>query len=125
MTTEKGNGQQRLAMIETPAGQVFIALVKTMEADNCCNFSPTQADIDDAVPHIGWMMDAGYFAGDLAAARQDLDSDVWIAAGGEDSEAAQHFYRCPESFAAVASVLNRVFDRPYTGPWCPVQTEET
>lgn len=117
MATETEGGQQKLATIDTPAGQVFAALIKTMESDNCCNFSPIQADIDDAVPHIGLMMDVGYFAGDLAAAQLDLDSDVWMAAGGEDTEAAEHFSRCPAAYAVVSDVLNRVFDRPYTGRW--------
>lgn len=115
MTTETESGQQQLATIDTPAGQVFLALIATMESDNGCNFTITQADVDDAVPHIQLMMRAGHFTGDLVAAQVDLDSDVWMAAGGEESEAQERFSQCQAAYAVVSDVLNRIFDRPYAG----------
>lgn len=111
---EQETGQQQLPQgeIEAKADEVFRAIIAAMCADNCAHFLVTQADANDALPHIRLLIDAGYFAEDPAMAQRDLDSDVWIAAAGEETEAQEYFSRLPAAYAALSDVLNRIFDRP-------------
>lgn len=117
-TQDQGTGRQQLPheAKQAHAEDVFHAIVGAMCTDNCAHFQVTQADVDDAVPHIHLLIEAGYFTADPAVAENDLDSDVWIAAAGEETEAQEYFSRLPAAYAVLSEVLNRIFDRPLSGP---------
>lgn len=110
-TQDQGKGQQQLPR-EAMADQVFSAIIEAMCTDNCSHFLVIQGDAADALPHIALLIDAGYFSQDVSTAQADLDSDVWMAAAGEETEAQEHFSRLPAAYAALSEVLNRIFDRP-------------
>lgn len=107
---DQGTGQQQLPQ------DVFQLIVGAMCADNCCDFDATDDDLQEALPHIRELIASGYFAGDLKAAADDIDSDIWMAAAGEYSEAERHFSGELEAYRALSDVLNRIFDRPLAGP---------
>lgn len=105
-TQDQGKGQQQLAR------DVFQLIVGAMCVDNCCDFDATEDDLQEALPHIQELIASGYFAGDLKAQADDIDSDIWMAAAGEYSEAEHHFAGELEAYRSLSDVLNRIFDRP-------------
>lgn len=90
------------------ARAVFDELVSVMGSDNGVCFRAEPGDYERALDGVAAMISAGYFQCEV----DDLDSDYWQMAAGEESEIAERFCRAPEAFATVNTVLNDIFDRP-------------
>ncbi len=116
-TQDQGNGQQLLPQqIIERAPEVFRVIVATMCTDNCCHFDATDDDLQEALPAVRQLLAKGYFAGELQAQADNLDSDIWLAAAGEYSEAQERFAAAAEDYQRLSDVLERIFDRPLSGP---------
>lgn len=92
--------------VPTP-GFVWVRLLEELAGDNGCPFTASTDDYREAKPALEQLIAAGFFRDDT----DSLDGDIWTAASGEQSEAADRFERAADSYAALSAVLNRVFER--------------
>ncbi|BCP56230.1 hypothetical protein K32_48470 [Kaistia sp. 32K] len=86
---------------------VWVRLLEAMHGDNGAAFTASTDDYREASGPLADLIAAGFFRGDA----DSLDGDIWMAASGEETEAAVRFERCADAYAALSAVLNRVFER--------------
>lgn len=94
---------------------VWVRLLEALHGDNGGAFTASTDDYREAKPALVQLIAAGFFRDDA----DSLDGDIWAVAAGEQSEAAARFASCPDAYAVLSDVLNRVFDRPDEAPSLP------
>lgn len=94
---------------------VWVRLLEALHGDNGGAFTASTDDYREAKPALVQLIAAGFFRDDA----DSLDGDIWAVAAGEQGEAAARFASCPDAYAVLSDVLNRVFDRPDEAPSLP------